>query len=619
VSFQTKIYQANDSFCLKTWRVPTAISTLLDLSWVVVEQGVFDLNGHYFMIGSGDITREDSNVGNGNNFIRFNYPTGCEAPELVCAFPSTATVGVIAQLQTLVYDRLLIPRGLLVRSRFTRFVLQPHDAVDLSYYTMMTPETLAYMAFETDIRVSCVEKWTIETRQFTGVTNIKLDISFAEPYAIPPGVFGMIGTSNSLGDSTGLRALDRTTTTTSLITQEDQCVDQETMHTTAEVVFAFVIGEAQGTDGCVICRALFPPPSSWPTLAPSVQSLDLPVSGPSATPSKEPHEASVVPSNIPTANPTISPTVAPTASPSVEPSAAPTVAPTASPSVEPSAAPTVAPTTSPSVKLTAAPTLHDCEDSPPSTRILSEAPSLQPSVSALKLTSAPSFFLSASPSCFPTGAPSTKPTLFPSSSPTLSPTNHPTGDPTGEPTLHDCTDYSSVATTKPSRSPTLLPEASEAEGVPSCLPSSTPTVSLSFMEGTSPPSDGSKAPSNTPSGEVRPTSNSESSSQLPTSDTSPDPWSLLPTSASTEKSARPETLHDESGTSGSSGNGGSDGTKIDASAKDGKPSDANQTRGGTARGDDTAKKTTKKTAISKEKANKNLTNKQDDKNKGSAN
>jgi hypothetical protein len=463
---------------------------------------------------------------------------------------------------------------------------------------------LAYMAFETDIRVSCVEKWTIETRQFTGVTNIKLDISFAETYAIPPGVFGMIGTSNSLGDSTGLRAFDRTTTTTSLIPQEDQCVDQETMHTTAEVVFAFVIGEAQGTDGCVICRALFPPPSSWPTLAPSEQSLDLPVSGPSATPSKEPHEASVVPSNIPTANPTISPTVAPTASPSVKPSAAFTVAPTASPSVKP----------------IAAPTLHDCEDPPPSTRILSEAPSLQPSVSALELTSAPSVFLSASPSCFPTGTPSTKPTLFPSSSPTLLPTNHPTGDPTGEPTLHDCTDHSSVATTKPSRSPTFLPVASEAERVPSCLPSGTPTVSLSFMEGgTSPPSDGSKAPSNTPSGEVRPTSNSESASQLPTSDSSPDPWSLLPTSASTEKSARPETLHDESGTSGSSGNGGSDGTKTDASAKDGKPSDANPTRGGTACGNDTAKKKTKKTAISKEKANKILTNKQDDKTKGSAN
>eukprot|EP00392_Amoebophrya_sp_AT5.2_P019794 g20787.t1 len=84
----------------------------------------------------------------------------------------------------------------------------------------------------------------MESHGFTGVTNIKLDIQYEYTYEVVPGVYGVVGTSTSLADSTGLRAFDRTTTGASIITQEDQCVDEETIHTTQETVYALIVADA---------------------------------------------------------------------------------------------------------------------------------------------------------------------------------------------------------------------------------------------------------------------------------------------------------------------------------------------------------------------------------------
>ena len=82
---------------------------------------------------------------NSNNFQRFNFPTNSDSPAIPCVFDTCATAGYIVQLQTLVYDRLLIPRGYSNALRFVKVVLQPHDSADLSYYVMPDPETVGYM------------------------------------------------------------------------------------------------------------------------------------------------------------------------------------------------------------------------------------------------------------------------------------------------------------------------------------------------------------------------------------------------------------------------------------------------------------------------------------------
>jgi hypothetical protein len=225
VSFDVKLYQANDSFCLKTWKVPVAISPPIRVSWMVVEKGAWNVSGSFFMVDSGNITRKNSVVSDEDNFHRYDYPVGCVSSTESCLFADPPPgddadyyLGAILQLQTLVNDRLLIPRLKVIRKRFMRVVLQPHDSLTSSYYEIPDAEVLAYMAFETNISIACVEGMSFETWAYRDVTNVKLDVDFSFFYATPPGLFGVIGTSISLADATGLRAFSRTQHSASIIT-----------------------------------------------------------------------------------------------------------------------------------------------------------------------------------------------------------------------------------------------------------------------------------------------------------------------------------------------------------------------------------------------------------------
>ena len=75
--------------------------------------------------------------------------------------------------------------------------------------------------------MSCVEGLLFETQVYEEVTNVEQDILFDYLYVLPPGVYVTVhgvATSNSLGDSTGVRALlDRTVNNASIITQKAQC------------------------------------------------------------------------------------------------------------------------------------------------------------------------------------------------------------------------------------------------------------------------------------------------------------------------------------------------------------------------------------------------------------
>lgn len=257
VTFDTKLYLANDSYCANTWYTPKPINPPAKLSWIAVESGAFNVSGKKLFVGKGPITRENSDTTNQNNFVRFDYPSGCTSASEVCAFDEGDVVGIITQLQTVVYDRLLIPRGVSVQRRFSKIVLQPHDSIDSNYYVMLSPETLGFMAFPTDIKISCVEKLTFETHRYYPVTHVTVDVAYHYYYTNPPGIFGMVGSSVSLADSTGLRTFDRSSSGTSIVTQEDQCYDEETVHTTQEVVFAFIIGEQAQSTSCTVCRAFF--------------------------------------------------------------------------------------------------------------------------------------------------------------------------------------------------------------------------------------------------------------------------------------------------------------------------------------------------------------------------
>ena len=78
VTFETRLYQANDSYCLKNWSIPRAVDPV-SLSWLAVEHGAFNLSGSYFMIGEGEISRASAEAYDAVNrhqyfFSHLSYP-----------------------------------------------------------------------------------------------------------------------------------------------------------------------------------------------------------------------------------------------------------------------------------------------------------------------------------------------------------------------------------------------------------------------------------------------------------------------------------------------------------------------------------------------------------------
>ena len=450
VSFDARIYQANDSYCSKEWYVPVSLSSPLSMSWLVAENGAYNLSQSIaFIIGRGAITRQDSSTTNTNNFIRFIYPMGCVSSTLPCGFSSESPAGLILQLQTLVYDRLLIPRVVNSALRFFRAVLQPHDSLDSSYYVMLTPETMSYMAFTSGVSIGCVEGLAFDTNTFNSVTSTELSITFGHTYTLPPGIYGVIGSGTSLSDSTGLNVFKRTTTSASVITQEDQCVDQETDHTTPEVVHVLVVGKSAAlSSSCLVCKLVFTPQVSVsPSRAPTLQS-SVPTTNPTRLPSRSP-------SSTPSTTPSTSPTRSPSSVPSFLPSRIPTRVPSASPTVSPSVLPSSTPTKIPSL-------------SPTSVLVGSSSPSLVPSHGP---SLSPSRFPSNSPSMFPSQSPSISPSLSPSLAPSNQPSSMPSTLPSFSPTCDPSRSPSRIPSVAPSTSPSHLPTA------PPTSPSVSPTLS----------------------------------------------------------------------------------------------------------------------------------------------
>ena len=322
VSFDVKLYHANDSYCSKEWFIPRSLSDTLEVSWMVVEKGAFNISGYYFMVGSGDITRVD-NSNELYNFIRFNYPVGCETLTKSCRFEDGTLVGAINQIQSLVYDRFLTVRALVHGLGFSRFVLVPHDSDDLSYYNMSLAETLAYMAFDGSGVLDCSERISFEMGQFDSATSASTTILFDGSYEYPVSVFGMVSSAISMAASTSVRAWNMTSTFFQISLQEDQCTTEENIHLTEEVVSYIAVGELSQVTSSIVCKINFQyqhkNTSLSSTSPPSLQPTDFLSSVPPSEVSSP--TPTLVPSSLPTTKPTYFPTsILPTGVPTVAPS-----------------------------------------------------------------------------------------------------------------------------------------------------------------------------------------------------------------------------------------------------------------------------------------------------------
>jgi hypothetical protein len=294
--FSATLVQPNDSYCPKLWWTPSP-SGPVPMVWLVVEEGAYNVSDTMFVIDSGDITRDNS------VFIKqdtpslyhaksvHNYTEGCDSgdPTAPCTyiekdngFDNTKPwlhLGSIQQLQTSVNKG---PDGadqelyLSVRARhvfsdrivlmlMTHSVWQNHSKTVTGelpynenftfpdyplYERITTPETVSYFVWEKDLRLKCVSGLVIETSiRYREVTSQALHFSYFFNYAAAPALFGMLGTLNSVADSTVLRSFNRTVDGSSFITQEDQCTDEEMKHTTPESAFSMTIGFSEDVFG----------------------------------------------------------------------------------------------------------------------------------------------------------------------------------------------------------------------------------------------------------------------------------------------------------------------------------------------------------------------------------
>jgi hypothetical protein len=279
-SFSLKIYLTDDAECSSEWYTPQPVDPPLLISWMVVEKGAYNVSGHYFIADTAFITREnrivDEGAGSGDVIV-VNYPTGCfpHAPTERCAFqdrldPNEKDIGAITTIQTLTYDRFMHVRANYVARRFIKLFLDPHDSTNDAYYELDQPEEVGYLVFERGIAIQCCENMTFETHNFIGITSTYVSYTYINQYSYAPGIFGMFISYESKTDATGLRVFDRTAYDTRLITQEDQCVEEQTIHLANETASMFVAGQSNIT-GNTTCFIKFTPPDVTyaPTSAPT--------------------------------------------------------------------------------------------------------------------------------------------------------------------------------------------------------------------------------------------------------------------------------------------------------------------------------------------------------------
>ena len=388
-TFYGMLVMPDDAQCSSEWWVPEKPDAL-EMPWLIAEQGVYNLSGNMIIIQEGNITRENSNVVFDDtphlthHTVVLNYTTGCDQTdsELPCTYPSHPDngeldavaprytpwmkVGSLQQLQTnrrkaaqlngdLQLDANGNPQELFVsvrgRNIYTdraQYMIATHSVTDSfpDYETILTPEVLAIMIYQKSLRIRCTEGLVIETQIFYTITSAPILFNYENVFDFAPGLFAMLGSLNSVRDSTILRSFNRTKLGSMFITQEDQCVDNEQEHTTQETAFAFVVGqsteEGDTESQNLNCFIVFK--NNLPTGVPTGEPTGYPSGDPSSAPSGEP---SGVPSSLPSAVPSGQPTLIPTAVPTTSPTPGPTAFPTAAPTRGPTAVPTLSPTAFP--------------------------------------------------------------------------------------------------------------------------------------------------------------------------------------------------------------------------------------------------------------------------------
>ena len=283
LSFEARLIQPNDSACSKQFTIPQPLTEVIPMPWMIVQDGVYNMSGNMFQIDARYMGRDNSVILYEDkpylyhNRVILNYTSGCydDDPDEPCHYePSDPAeinrcdtwfncekywlhLGALTQIQTDINRFDNDTMWLTVRSRNVyvdriELLMSPHsvgpDSPYYRTYETLVPELVSYFVYEQDVRIRCVEGLHMETKVDYPVTSDAKNVGFYFDYDYPPALFGMLGSLRSVNDAATLRVLNKSEVVVFYITQEDQCYDQETMHTSNESAFSFVVGKSETTD-----------------------------------------------------------------------------------------------------------------------------------------------------------------------------------------------------------------------------------------------------------------------------------------------------------------------------------------------------------------------------------
>lgn len=474
VTFTLQLEPYNDTYCEKPWSTPI-LRAPSNVTWLVVEQGAYNIGGFTFFAGKGVVGRKNYNPFDGENYHRIDYPTGCVHDDESCYYTHD-NIGVLATVQTRYNRRLLIPRVTQVARDYAVYFLQPyHDSRICAFYTLPLPEVVGYLSFELNMQLPCANL-AMESHKLNAVTSSGVDVPLLYSFASTPGVFGTIGSMYPDDPDVISLSLIATRMSVSAMAVEDQCYDDETVHSSFETAYMLVMGALPPNSGNNLrCSVVFTSEPPVPTMSPTLQPTAVPTTSPTLSPTLS-HAPTITcqPTSIPTAVPSGSPSSLPTAVPTLQPtiSQAPTVS--SMPTSVPSSLPTQLPTSTPTATPTSLPT-----PIPSSVPTLTYSPTISASPT-ISPTFLPTLHPTGEPTLNPTMSPTIsfqptltfKPTQLPSFKPTMLPTLHPTLHPTLSPTMS----HQPTLSFEPTSSPTAVPSASPSAH-PTCVPTLSPTVS----------------------------------------------------------------------------------------------------------------------------------------------
>ena len=344
-TFRVKFSQENpNSTVCPGWALMPSLP-YIRVPYAIFEEGAFDVSGHYFMTRSGPIARKYASPV--SSIQRFEFSENC--PD-ACQFSAIDVVGVVSQLQSYVNNRIAVIRVIATAKKFARLLLQTHDSPITDNTILPFNETVGVLAFQFSDPLYCTGGFSMGLKQVKGVTHVPSYVSFGISFVTPPAVMGSIS-AQGINDFVELRVANKTAFGARLHAGEDQCADEEVVHSNLETVHLLTLGEVYSNPqlrvdcGVLYDSSLSKAPTSEPTSEPTRVPTRVPTSAPSmlptATPTQTPTCApSASPTHTPTTEPTSNPTLSPTAVPSAMPSLHPTNIPSAVPSPAPSSLPT---------------------------------------------------------------------------------------------------------------------------------------------------------------------------------------------------------------------------------------------------------------------------------------